>query len=194
MRGSFVAVTVAAFLSATAGCGGGSAAGPAEGTKALTTVATAKPVAAIDVTLSVHPVPLSADREFSVHMTATSHDTVPSARADISASGTASLVGDHGATWKGLTPGVTRETETKARVHGQGHGEIHGTVVADGPHTGIGSGRTAVLYVLAADDEVLVGVDGPTTLELTHLDHQLAKGRITSEEFEQARDKVISGG
>jgi hypothetical protein len=188
---------MAAVLMAPAGCRQpGPTIGPADPrpvAPATSSIPPVKPVAPIDVTLSVHPVPLAADREFSVQLRAAAHGTVRSVRADFSASGVVSLVGTHGVSWDVLVPGSTRTTETQARIGGQGSGEIHGNVTGDLP-VGAGLGRTAVLYVLATGDEVLVGVDGPTTLQLTHLDHLLADGRITRQEYEQRRDAVISGG
>lgn len=197
-RGPVVWAAVAAVLISPAGCRrpdpAASSAGPAQVPVETSLATPVKPVAPIDVTLSVHPVPLAAELPFSVQLTALAHDTVRSVRADFSASGVVSLVGAHGATWDALLPGAKRVTEAHARIGGQGPGEIHGTAVGDSLPAGTGLGRTAVLYVLAAGDEVLVGVDGPSTLELTHLDHQLANGQITSQEYQQRRDQVMSGG
>jgi hypothetical protein len=156
--------------------------------------ATAKPVPPIDVALSVRPQTVLANSEFAVELRATFRDGVPAARAELGGAGVVTFIGEKGARWPNVAPGGVQVLTGRARVDGTGHGEINGSVAVDGAPAGTGSGRTAVVYVYSAGDEVLLGTDGPSTLELTHLDHELAKGRISHQDYEQRRDAIVGGG
>lgn len=183
-RGSSTSAPLAAGTGAAAGAARISATASAEG----------KPGPPVDVELSVTSLLAVGQAPISVRLSMLAGRPVARASADVAVSGPLSLVGNHGDGWAGVGAHERRTTEAGVRVDGLGHGEIRGTVTVTGQSEADGQGRTAVLYVLATGDEVLIGPDGPTALELLHLDHLRASQHLSDDDYIRRRDQIISGG
>jgi hypothetical protein len=72
-----------------------------------------------------------------------------------------------------------------------GESELRGTIEVLSPDGSLSYSRTASLFVLSTDTEVLVGRSGFLLLHLAHLDHERAAGRMSDADYARERERVL---
>ncbi|MDQ6796773.1 MAG: hypothetical protein M3011_01900 [Actinomycetota bacterium] len=116
------------------------------------------------------------------------------ARGHIAASGSVEVVDAPAAEWRAVGAGEQKSTTATLGLSGAGPGEITGTVEVLDADGGVEYSSAAAIDVLATPTEVLTGTNGPLVLQLEHLDHEHAAGRITDDQFSQMREQILGGG
>lgn len=94
--------------------------------------------------------------------------------------------------WRSVPAGQSRRLAIAAIARHVGTGAL--TITARVVAGNVAQTRTVVVDVLAAADQVLAGTSGLQQLQLHHLDHELATGRISRAEYETQKARVLGGG
>jgi hypothetical protein len=155
-----------------------------------------KPLPPLDVEIAAEQADLRVGEPFTVRLTFTPRAGAPFA---ISSFETGGIVAPMDAPalvqrWQDVPADRAVQVRGEFCVTGRGEGEIISTVaVTDGAGQEIYR-RSTVLYILAIGDVILTGTSSPLLLHLDYLEHQLRAGRITQQEYERTRARLLGGG
>jgi hypothetical protein len=131
---------------------------------------------------------------FTAVFTITPLADAPRATGGLEAVGIVSALDEPPLQWQNLPADQAVAVRARFLLTGPGEGEIRCTVDVRDDAGRSQYGRSAVLYVVIVDDEVLTGTSSPLLLRVEYLDRQLRAGAITQQEYERAREQLLGGG
>lgn len=144
--------------------------------------------------ISIEPIgAVAAGTPFTVTLTLGTRNALGEARPRLAAAGIARVTRSPDVVWVDVGAGETESTEVEVVLDGYGEGELQAFVDVVESDPSVTYTERARRYILATPEEVLTGTSGPLALQLEHLDHQLAAGRVTPAQYEAAKDDLLAG-
>ena len=148
----------------------------------------------LEVGLDVGGGELFVGRNFPLTLIFIPQENVRRATGQVEASGVVALSDTTELFWNDLGAGEEHSSELQFSIDGPGEGEIRALVQVFDETGEILYGRSASLYFLVTEEEVLTGTSSPLELKLRRLERDLESGAITEEQYQELLDEVLGGG
>jgi hypothetical protein len=138
--------------------------------------------------------PAAAEGDVGVAFTFVPMQPAEHAISHMSADGVVSMAQPQDSEWLQLPANQPVTIQTTVHLDADGEGEVRGWVDVVDPQGSVLYGRSASLYVLIANQEVLTGSSSPIDLRLELLQRQRDSGAISAEDYDRELDRVLTGG